>query len=156
MKIAHWIILGLTFIFSIWFVYRSRDTEPRKESSLDLNWHFLLGDPEGASSPHFDDSQWRYVTFPHDWMIEQPVRGRADKTKADRAMRGLSSLFVQDWIDDAPGSLERYGLDPNGALYKMFNECTSWKKWVRKMTRLHENKADLKKLKEVRERALSS
>lgn len=74
MKAAHWIILSLTCIFSIWFVYRTRDTEPRKESSLDLNWHFILGDPEGASSPTFNDSRWRYVTIPHDWMIEQPVK----------------------------------------------------------------------------------
>ena len=33
----------------------------------------MLGDPAGASSPGFDDSQWRYVCIPHDWMIEQPV-----------------------------------------------------------------------------------
>ena len=73
MKASHWIVLSLTLIFSVWFVYRTRVVEPRTESAIDLNWRFSLGDPEGAGTPGFDDSKWRYVTVPHDWMIEQPV-----------------------------------------------------------------------------------
>ncbi len=73
MKVAHWIVLSLTMAFAIWFVYRTRDAEPRKESSIDLNWLFIQDDPEGAALPGYDDSQWRYVSVPHDWMIEQPV-----------------------------------------------------------------------------------
>ncbi|MDX2429681.1 MAG: glycoside hydrolase family 2 TIM barrel-domain containing protein [Bacteroides sp.] len=73
MKAAHWIVLVLTMMFAVWFVYRTRDSEPRIESALDLNWRFVMGDPEGAGTPGYDDSQWRYVSVPHDWMIEQPV-----------------------------------------------------------------------------------
>jgi hypothetical protein len=73
MKVTLWIILVLTMFFATWLVYRSRDTEPRSESSIDLNWRFTTGDPDGAFAPGYDDSQWRYVTVPHDWMIEQPV-----------------------------------------------------------------------------------
>lgn len=73
MKAAHWIILSLTLIISIWFVYRTRDVEPRLESYIDLNWRFSLGDPDGAEQPAYNDSKWRYVSVPHDWMIEQPV-----------------------------------------------------------------------------------
>ncbi len=73
MKAAHWIVLSLTLILAVWFVYRTREIEPRTESSLDLNWRFVMGDPEDAGTPEYDDSQWRYVAVPHDWMIEQSV-----------------------------------------------------------------------------------
>ncbi|MFO7668552.1 MAG: glycoside hydrolase family 2 TIM barrel-domain containing protein [Bacteroidales bacterium] len=73
MKVTHWIVLGLILIFATWLVYRTRDAEPRSDHSIDLNWRFTLGDPVGASAPDYDDTQWRYVTVPHDWMIEQPV-----------------------------------------------------------------------------------
>jgi len=73
MKAAHWTILVITMIMATWFVYRTRDNEPRIDTSIDLNWRFILGDPEGAGSPGYNDSQWRYVSIPHDWMIEQPV-----------------------------------------------------------------------------------
>jgi len=73
MKVAHWIVLGITLFAATWFVYRTRDTQARVESSIDLNWHFIQGDPNGAQEPGYDDSQWRFVSVPHDWMIEQPV-----------------------------------------------------------------------------------
>ncbi|MDG2423073.1 MAG: CotH kinase family protein [Phycisphaerales bacterium] len=40
--------------------------------------------------------------------------------------------------------LERVGLDPEGALYKMFNSCNSYWVNVEKKTREHENNLDLK------------
>jgi beta-galactosidase len=73
MKAAHWTILVITMIIAAWFVYRTRDNEPRIDTSIDLNWRFVLGDPEDAGTPGYNDSQWRYVSIPHDWMIEQPV-----------------------------------------------------------------------------------
>ena len=33
MKAAHWIVFVLTLMFAVWFVYRTRDSEPRIESS---------------------------------------------------------------------------------------------------------------------------
>ena len=88
MKVAHWIVLSLTMAFAIWFVYRTRDSEPRKESSIDLNWHFIQGDPDGAALPGYDDSQWRYVSVPHDWMIEQPVNKANPSGTAGGSIRG--------------------------------------------------------------------
>lgn len=73
MRTLHWIILGIVFVLATWFIYRTRQDRPRVESSIDLNWRFVQGDPEGASDPGYDDTQWRYVSLPHDWMIEQPV-----------------------------------------------------------------------------------
>jgi beta-galactosidase len=73
MKTIHWIILVLVIALATFFVYRTRQAQPRVDTDIDLNWRFTLDDPEGASLPGYDDSGWRYVSLPHDWMIEQPV-----------------------------------------------------------------------------------
>ena len=73
MKAAHWTALVITLMAATWFVYRTRDTQPRIDTPIDLNWRFIQGDPEGAGDPGYNDSQWRYVSIPHDWMIEQDV-----------------------------------------------------------------------------------
>jgi beta-galactosidase len=71
MKVLHWIILGLVIAMATWFVYRTNEVEPRINTNIDLNWRFILDDPNGASLPAFNDSHWRYLSLPHDWMIEQ-------------------------------------------------------------------------------------
>ena len=73
MKPLHWIALCIAFGVAIWFVYRTRESQPRTDENIDLNWRFILDDPVGANQPGFDDSNWRYVSLPHDWMIEQQV-----------------------------------------------------------------------------------
>ncbi len=73
MKTIHWIIFSIVFILATWFVYRTRDLQPRSDATIDLNWRVSMGDPEEAFKPNFDDTDWRYVSLPHDWMIEQPV-----------------------------------------------------------------------------------
>ena len=73
MKAVHWIVLSVTLIVATWFVYRTRETQPRVDTTIDLNWRFHVGDQEGAALPGHDDSQWRYISLPHDWMIEYPV-----------------------------------------------------------------------------------
>ncbi len=74
MKIYHWIILTLVFVLATWFVYRTREIQPRVDTTIDLNWKFSLEDPDGVYKPGFDDSGWKYVSLPHDWLIEQPVQ----------------------------------------------------------------------------------
>lgn len=73
MKPAHWIVLIVTLIAATWFVYRTRDAQPRVETVIDFNWRFIQGDQKGAESPVYDDSWWRIISIPHDWMIEYPV-----------------------------------------------------------------------------------
>jgi beta-galactosidase len=77
MKPAHWIVLSVTLLLAIWFVYRTREAQPRVDTAIDLNWRFIQEDPRGAEAPGYDDSRWRYVSIPHDWMIENPV-GRSN------------------------------------------------------------------------------
>ncbi|MDF1576328.1 MAG: glycoside hydrolase family 2 TIM barrel-domain containing protein [Bacteroidales bacterium] len=71
MKIIHWIVPGLVLILSSSIVYRAMESEPRVNTTIDLNWRFIQGDPEGAFLPEYNDSHWRYLSLPHDWMIEQ-------------------------------------------------------------------------------------
>ena len=44
--------------------------EPRETTSFDRAWKFHLGEATGADQPGFDDSSWRALDIPHDWMIE--------------------------------------------------------------------------------------
>jgi beta-galactosidase len=39
---------------------------------LKHGWRFTLGDPPDAPDPRFDDGEWRAVSVPHDWAIDQP------------------------------------------------------------------------------------
>lgn len=48
------------------------DISPRVTQSFDFGWKFTTGDPVGAQSFTFNDSQWRAVDLPHDWSIEGP------------------------------------------------------------------------------------
>ncbi|MBW8745005.1 MAG: DUF4982 domain-containing protein [Sphingomonas sp.] len=45
---------------------------PATSRTLELNadWHFHRGDQPGAEQPGFDDRNWRSVSVPHDWSIE--------------------------------------------------------------------------------------
>lgn len=46
--------------------------QSRRQSLLDDNWRFTLGDPAGAEKSAFDDRRWRPLDVPHDWGIEGP------------------------------------------------------------------------------------
>lgn len=85
MKLFHWIILGLVIFLAILVVYRTMETEPRVETAIDLNWKFILDDPADAFLPGYDDSEWRYLSLPHDWMIEQ----KADRENASGKAGGF-------------------------------------------------------------------
>ena len=48
----------------------ARGQSPRQRILFDRDWRFQLGDVPGADSPAYDDSTWRKLNLPHDWMIE--------------------------------------------------------------------------------------
>jgi beta-galactosidase len=43
---------------------------PRQTLLFDRAWQFHQGEAAGADQPGFDDSSWRMLDLPHDWMIE--------------------------------------------------------------------------------------
>ena len=62
----------------------------REQVSLDHNWHFHLGDIDGAYQKEFDDTGWRVLDLPHDWSIE----GEYNKNNP----AGISGAFLPTGI----------------------------------------------------------
>ncbi len=46
------------------------EASPRVQLPFNDRWRFYRGDVPGADDPAFDDSQWRVLSLPHDWSIE--------------------------------------------------------------------------------------
>ena len=110
-------------------VQASGANSPRERLSLDANWKFHLADialnafpggrgvalygadftHSGAKAGHvwgaaargFDDQNWRQVSLPHDWAVEQPFDPKAVKQQGYRS-RGISwyrRIFKLDSAD---------------------------------------------------------
>ena len=45
-------------------------SDQRSVNSFDRDWKFYRGDAKGAEQPAFNDSSWRSLDIPHDFMIE--------------------------------------------------------------------------------------
>lgn len=56
------------------------------------NWLFCLDAPDSCSDPDFDDSSWRMVNLPHDWMIED--KPGTDSPFVPDVENGVSSGFM--------------------------------------------------------------
>lgn len=56
--------------------------QPRQVIKFDYDWKFMLGDSADAQAVAYNDADWRDLTLPHDWSIEQPF---------DKNMRGGGS-----------------------------------------------------------------
>jgi beta-galactosidase len=50
----------------------------REKILFDRDWRFQHGDAPGADAPGFDDSGWRQLNLPHDWMIEGVKGAKAE------------------------------------------------------------------------------
>jgi beta-galactosidase len=46
----------------------------RRRIKFDYDWLFTKSDREGAEAGEFDDSEWRALHLPHDWVIEEEPR----------------------------------------------------------------------------------
>jgi len=73
MKLYHWTLLAILVASATWLILKTSNIDPRAEILLDVNWKFSMSDDPAASEVDFDDSGWRVVSVPHDWMIEQDV-----------------------------------------------------------------------------------
>ncbi|MGI6232933.1 MAG: sugar-binding domain-containing protein [Prevotella sp.] len=66
--------LTLTIIaISIWGIQGLVARPLERKILLDANWRFHLGEQENAASQSFHDDNWRTLSLPHDWSIEQHV-----------------------------------------------------------------------------------
>lgn len=73
MKPFHWILLLILVAGSALLITRKGDTGDRVDERIDLNWKFMQGDDPAYSAVQFDDSEWEFVSLPHDWMITREV-----------------------------------------------------------------------------------
>lgn len=58
------------------------------------------------------DRNFVVVKSGEQWVIESPIRGRADKTKTESIARSLSGLYAGEFVDDDPANPAAYGFDP--------------------------------------------
>jgi len=64
-----------------------------------------------------------------------------------RVQQNAAFFSVADMVEDGDDRYtDRVGLDPDGALYKMYNRCDSWTSGVEKKTRKEEDNSDLQAL----------
>lgn len=81
-------ICSLPLVVALVGLRVSASEAPRATQSLDENWRFHPGSAPDAVQPGYDDSTWRRVDVPHDYVIEgafaqtnpfpQVTIGRAD------------------------------------------------------------------------------
>ena len=111
------IIFGCLFLICGTVNSQTPNAESREILSIDQGWRFHLGDisedvfpggegvrlygPDithsgskaghawGAAARGFDDSSWRKVDLPHDWVVEQPFDEKAQKAQGYR-VRGVA------------------------------------------------------------------
>ena len=55
------------------------DLSERKKFNFNSEWKLFVGDPEGAESPGFNDSQWTAVTLPRAWNESDAFKVSIDK-----------------------------------------------------------------------------
>lgn len=72
--------------------------------NFDIDWHFALGDNQGASRNDFVDKNWRLLDLPHDWSIESRIDS-----------------------NNVTGNAGGYFSDGVGWYRKTFNVPVSWK-----------------------------
>jgi beta-galactosidase len=93
-------LIAFLFVNSLLF----SQTTQRETLSLDKGWRFYQGDipfPEikghsityssakagkawGAAAPEYDDTDWRLITLPHDWAVENPIDSTANVSQGYR------------------------------------------------------------------------
>ena len=108
-------------------------SSPRVVSSFDRNWRFAMGDSTGADTSSFDDSKWRVVDVPHDWMIEGqanpdptktgPVEGPFDKIVSGGCGRRLSQRRSCLVPQNLHGSIVRQGQTRDDLVRRGLSEC---------------------------------
>ncbi len=64
---------GLLLILAGWLLLGGHPAQAQRQRMLfNADWKFHLGDAPGSEQPSAADKNWRTLTLPHDWSIEQP------------------------------------------------------------------------------------
>lgn len=62
-------------LFSVLSIAQTIPSEvPREKYNFNSGWKIFVGDPEGAESMDFDDSQWKSITLPRAWNEDEAFK----------------------------------------------------------------------------------
>jgi beta-galactosidase len=68
-------IYCVVFAVTLIFISCQKQSTGRIQICFDEGWKFIRQDIKDASRADFDDSKWRQLDLPHDWSIEDSVKG---------------------------------------------------------------------------------
>ena len=90
----------------------------RVVEDLNFGWKFHNGDVAGAAQTIFDDSQWRTVNVPHDFLIEQTWVAPAPDEQADNddPAANIKSRLSSRGFKEMGKAWYRYSLIPSDSL----------------------------------------
>ena len=94
------LLLVCTALFLVTYAVGQKATSPKEKFddpfanprriNFNADWRFLKGDATGAEQPAFDDSKWRKLDLPHDFLcqveFQTPLKG---PVLEDRYTNGL-------------------------------------------------------------------
>ena len=125
-------------------------TKPSYKFDFDRRYHFRF-DPSLPKVEEFNlNTTWSDKAFVRQALSYDTIRDAGAVSSIAFPMRVQQNgafhsvaIFIEQPDEDY---LERNGLDPDGALYKMYNTLTSSRSGVEKRTRQHEGNEDLDEL----------
>lgn len=122
---------------------------PKKSYKFDFNKDQRLRFPSGLRHDEIDiNTTWAdkaFIRQPLSYTLYSLAGCASPESFPVRLERNGTFYSVAIFIEE-PGEqafLQEHGLDPNGALYKMYNVLDNWNQGVEKKTRLQESHADL-------------
>jgi beta-galactosidase len=95
--------------------------EPRGEKGhIETYGSIKAGQVLGAAGPAFDDSQWKTVDLPHDWVIDQPFDPAATVSNG-YLPRGVA-WYRRAFVLESAGTARRFSLEFDG----VFRDAQVW------------------------------
>ena len=74
MKMREVFALALASLSALSSLGQAQSPAARIQYNFNSDWRVLVGDPQGADLPEFDDSQWKRVTTPYAWNEDSAFR----------------------------------------------------------------------------------
>ncbi|HEY3594645.1 MAG TPA: beta-galactosidase GalB [Polyangiaceae bacterium] len=93
---------------------RDGSAPPRARTSFDQAWRFFKGDVAGGERADLDDSEWRALDVPHDWIIEEPFDRKYNPHTGGLPIAGVG--WYRKHLRNVPIVGRRYSIEFDGAM----------------------------------------
>jgi len=94
----------------------------RTVADFDSNWHFHLGDVNGAELATFNDATWRNLNLPHDWSVEGKFSKDNPATPEGGALPGGIGWYRKTFIEPVSAKSKKVYIDFDG----VYQKSTVW------------------------------